>query len=113
MAGGRRNASRAPPPKPVALVDHELKRLGHSADDGPPLMSITPPKHMTIPDIPRISELGFEVCMLVFSLMSLALQYLNIYRTVFWLPHSHTKYAMSGICVCYCCSLGLLPLHNQ
>ncbi|XP_064093316.1 transmembrane protein 39A-like [Macrobrachium nipponense] len=95
MAGGRRNASRAPPPKPVALVDHELKRLGHSADDGPPLMSITPPKHMTIPDIPRISELGFEVCMLVFSLMSLALQYLNIYRTVFWLPHSHTKYAMN------------------
>lgn len=57
-------------------------------------MPITPPKHMSIPDIPRISELGFETLMLVFSLMSLALQYLNIYRTVFWLPHSHTKYAM-------------------
>lgn len=68
-------------------------RLGHT-EDGPPLMPITPPKHMTIPDIPRISELGFETLMLVFSLMSLALQYLNIYRTIFWLPHSHTKYAM-------------------
>ncbi|KAK8740131.1 hypothetical protein OTU49_003057, partial [Cherax quadricarinatus] len=94
MAGGRRNTSRAPPPKPVALLDHELKRLGH-AEEGPPLMPITLPKHLTIPDIPRISELGFETLMLVFSLMSLALQYLNIYRTVFWLPHSHTKYAMN------------------
>lgn len=69
--------------------------MGH-AEDGPPLMPITPPKHMTIPDIPRISEIGFETMMLVFSLMSLALQYLNIYRTVFWLPHSHTKYAMAS-----------------
>lgn len=69
--------------------------MGH-AEDGPPLMPITPPKHMTIPDIPRISEIGFETMMLVFSLMCLALQYLNIYRTVFWLPHSHTKYAMAS-----------------
>lgn len=27
MAGGRRNTSRAPPPKPVPFMDHDLKRL--------------------------------------------------------------------------------------
>ncbi|CAL4208137.1 unnamed protein product, partial [Meganyctiphanes norvegica] len=95
MAGGRNRASRAPPPKPVVVADNETKRANHGSEDGPPLMPITPPKHMPIPDIPRISELGFETLMLVFGLVSLALQYLNIYRTVFWLPHSHTKFAMN------------------
>ncbi|RXG70900.1 Transmembrane protein 39A [Armadillidium vulgare] len=63
-------------------------------DEGPPIASITPPKHVPIPEIPRLQEFTFELFMLLFSVISLGLQYLNLYRTVFWLPQSYTKYAM-------------------
>lgn len=53
------------------------------------------PKHVPIPDIPADSELLFELITLIYTAMALGLQYLNLYRTVWWLPHSHVKYAIN------------------
>ena len=51
-------------------------------------------QHVLIPDIPRDGELFFEALMVVFVCTGLGLQYLNMYRTIWWLPHSYTLYAM-------------------
>ena len=52
------------------------------------------PRHAHVPDIPMDCNVIFEALMFVFSLISLGLQYINLYRTVWWLPHSHAKYAL-------------------
>ena len=54
-------------------------------------------QHVLIPDIPRDGELFFEALMVVFVCTTLGLQYLNMYRTIWWLPHSYTLYAMVSI----------------
>ncbi|XP_048485506.1 transmembrane protein 39A [Plutella xylostella] len=53
------------------------------------------PKHIPFPVIPHDGELLFEFMTLVFTLLAAALQFLNLYRTVWWLPHSHTNQAMN------------------
>lgn len=53
------------------------------------------PKHITLPSLPVDSELLFETIMFFYTTMALCLQHLNLYRTVWWLPHSHNKYAVN------------------
>jgi len=96
MAGGRRNLPRAPltKPPPPPPPDARAKSSGGAgvAEEGvwqPPL------QHVLIPDIPRDGELFFEFIMVVLVCTSLGLQYLNMYRTIWWLPHSYTAYAMN------------------
>ena len=52
------------------------------------------PKHAHIPDIPRDTNVSFEVMMYVFGFIVMCLQYINLYKTVWWLPHSHANYAL-------------------
>ena len=52
------------------------------------------PKHAHIPDIPQESNLVYEMLVFVFAMISLALQYISLYKTVWWLPHSHVNYAL-------------------
>ncbi|KAB7505970.1 Transmembrane protein 39A [Armadillidium nasatum] len=97
MAKGRRVTQQRHSTQPKPAFQHQ--QIGRRAstqkiDEGPPIASITPPKHVPIPEIPRLQEFTFELFMLLFSVISLGLQYLNLYRTVFWLPQSYTKYAM-------------------
>jgi hypothetical protein len=51
-------------------------------------------KHVPVPEIPRDADLLFEMMMFCYTLAALFLQYLQLYRTIWWLPHSHNKYAM-------------------
>lgn len=76
-------------------VDQDTKRSFSTEDTYPSVSSPPSTRHMPLPDIPRLSVFAFEAMMCLFSLIVLAAQYLNIYRTVFWLPHSHTRYAMN------------------
>lgn len=57
--------------------------------DGP-----VPPKHIPYPYIPQDGTLLFETMTFVFTLIAAGLQFLNLYRTVWWLPHSYTNQAM-------------------
>lgn len=54
----------------------------------------TPPKHFPFPNTPMEDDLFFEVLMFCFTITSMALQFLHLYRSVWWLPHSYTNQAM-------------------
>ncbi|XP_028159798.1 transmembrane protein 39A [Ostrinia furnacalis] len=82
--GKRGRSVRAPTACAAAAAFAELK------SDGPP-----PPKHIPFPNIPHDGVLLFEVMMFVFTLVATGLQFLNLYRTAWWLPHSFTNQAMN------------------
>lgn len=52
------------------------------------------PKHVPIPIVPVDGHLSFEALSLVISIIATSLQMLNLYRTVWWLPHSYNNYSM-------------------
>lgn len=49
------------------------------------------PKHVALPNLPPESELAFESQTMFLFVVSMASQYLNLYRTVWWLNTSHTN----------------------
>ncbi|CAB3254955.1 unnamed protein product [Arctia plantaginis] len=53
------------------------------------------PKHIPFPYIPQDGTLLFEAMSFVFTLIATGLQFLNLYRTAWWLPHSYTNQAMN------------------
>ncbi|XP_076303904.1 transmembrane protein 39B isoform X4 [Lasioglossum baleicum] len=53
------------------------------------------PKHAPLPIIPVDGHLTFEALSLAVSLIAASLQMLNLYRTVWWLPHSYNNYSMN------------------
>ncbi|XP_047103018.1 transmembrane protein 39A isoform X1 [Schistocerca piceifrons] len=53
------------------------------------------PKHIPVPSIPQDGSMIFEMLMFIFTVVSSFLQFLHLYRTVWWLPQSHTKYTMN------------------
>lgn len=53
-----------------------------------------PPKHIPFPNTPTENNVLFEVMIFTFSLVAAGLQFLNLYRTVWWLPHSYTNQTM-------------------
>lgn len=55
------------------------------------------PRHAHIPDIGLDNNLLFELVAFVHSVMVLCLQYINLYKTVWWLPHSNANYALVSI----------------
>jgi len=62
----------------------------------------TAPRHVHLPDIPLDNNVLFELLVFVYSSMVLGLQYVNLYKTVWWLPHSSAHY---GLVCCVSCSL--------
>ncbi|XP_063381641.1 transmembrane protein 39A [Cydia fagiglandana] len=55
----------------------------------------SPPKHIPFPCIPHDPELLFEAMTFVFTVVATGLQFLNLYRTAWWLPHSYTNQSMN------------------
>ncbi|CAK9298756.1 unnamed protein product [Gordionus sp. m RMFG-2023] len=51
--------------------------------------------HQDLPDIPLDNELLYHFLSSTFSILSLILQYIQIYKTIWWLPQSHTPYALN------------------
>lgn len=58
----------------------------------------TQPKHLRFPDGWN-SEVLNELIMFAFAVIATAMQFLHLYRTVWWLPESHTSQSM----VCLLC----------
>ncbi|KAJ3592948.1 hypothetical protein NHX12_005286 [Muraenolepis orangiensis] len=78
MPGGRRGPSRqqlsrSALPSLQTLVGANLK----------------PVRHSKIPELPLDSSLLFELLLFLYLLVALFVQYINIYRTVWWYPYSH------------------------
>ncbi|XP_003393537.1 transmembrane protein 39A isoform X1 [Bombus terrestris] len=109
MPGGRRNAaSRSGQSKFQAnfYVSSNIGirsnsgegTAGNGADDKKSEhygMKALAPKHVPIPVVPVDGHLTFEVLSLVVSIIAASLQMLNLYRTVWWLPHSYNNYSMN------------------
>ncbi|KAJ8003705.1 hypothetical protein DPEC_G00151090 [Dallia pectoralis] len=103
MPGGRRGPSRqqlsrSALPSLQTLVGGSLAnsnglRNRSSNGVGPPPLSalITPEpvRHSRIPDLPLDGSLLFEFLLFLYLLVALFVQYMNIYRTVWWYPYSH------------------------
>ena len=56
--------------------------------------SVPLPRHAHIPDIGLDNNVLFEALVFIYSTMALGLQYINLYKTVWWLPHSSASYAL-------------------
>lgn len=52
-------------------------------------------KHIPLPSIPTDGQFLFETIALFCTLEALGLQYLNLYRTVWWLPQSNVDHAIN------------------
>lgn len=54
----------------------------------------TQPKHLRFPDVSFHSEVLNELVMFAYAVIATAMQFLHLYRTVWWLPESHTSQTM-------------------
>ncbi|XP_064817991.1 transmembrane protein 39A-like [Oncorhynchus masou masou] len=103
MPGGRRGPSRqqlsrSALPSLQTLVGGSLGNglrnrssncVGLSAPPLSALITPEPVRHYRIPDLPLDSCLLFEFLLFLYLLVALFVQYINIYRTVWWYPYSH------------------------
>jgi len=55
---------------------------------------IISPRHVHLPEIPLDNNVLFELLVFVYSAVVLGLQYVNLYKTVWWLPHSSARYGL-------------------
>lgn len=53
------------------------------------LITPEPVRHCRIPDLPVDGTLVFELLFFIYLLVALFVQYINIYKTVWWYPYSH------------------------
>ncbi|XP_073982400.1 transmembrane protein 39A [Rhodnius prolixus] len=95
MAGGRRNLNRSGTGRqqPIFSSDDSSKSKLNNVE-GNQSKTISP-KHMPVPVLPQDSNVTFEVIMFLFTGTATFLQFLHLYRTVWWLPQSYTRYAMN------------------
>ncbi|XP_073698484.1 transmembrane protein 39A [Garra rufa] len=105
MPGGRRGPSRqqlsrSALPSLQTLVGGGLsngaglrcRNSGVVGLSAPPLTALITPepvRHSRIPDLPLDSNLLFETLLFLYLLVALFVQYINIYRTVWWSSYSH------------------------
>ncbi|XP_045195546.2 transmembrane protein 39A-like isoform X2 [Mercenaria mercenaria] len=99
MPPGRRILSRIQTNPPYQGGAHKNSNSGHSDDrenNMVPLATMAVlPKHAHIPEIPGDTNVSFEVMLYIFGFIVMCLQYINLYKTVWWLPHSHANYALN------------------
>ncbi|KAM8770802.1 transmembrane protein 39A isoform 2-T3 [Rhynchonycteris naso] len=53
------------------------------------LITPSPVRHCQIPDLPVDGSLLFEFLFFIYLLVALFIQYINIYKTVWWYPYNH------------------------
>ncbi|XP_064604288.1 transmembrane protein 39A-like [Liolophura sinensis] len=100
MPGGRRILSRIQSASSYPSGPHKSGSGGsHTGDEREnmiPLASMAViPKHAHLPEIPGDGNFMFEVMLYAFGLIVMLLQYVHLYKTVWWLPNSHAKYALN------------------
>lgn len=101
MAGGRRlprtMRSSVAPTVPLIPGDSNSNRysaLGAPIPTLPGLEQPIAPKHFPFPNIPVDNDFMFEIMMFFYNVVACGLQFLHLYRSVWWLPHSYTDQAM-------------------
>ncbi|XP_050515626.1 transmembrane protein 39A [Diabrotica virgifera virgifera] len=97
-----RNVVRATPISPPVISSfanepcgQRYAPLGASVPTLPALEPPASPKHFPFPNTPVDNEVFFESLMCFFAMASTGLQFLHLYRSVWWLPHSYTNQTMN------------------
>uniref|UniRef100_A0A147BGI0 Putative conserved proteinconserved plasma membrane protein n=1 Tax=Ixodes ricinus TaxID=34613 RepID=A0A147BGI0_IXORI len=91
VSNARRNFAKSGGSKAVMPTDDRSGPLGGHD----PLSTASVLKHVQMPDVPVDGELVFEAISVVFVAAVLCCQYINLYRTVWWLPHSYNNQALN------------------
>lgn len=78
----------------VHLISNDIMHSRYSPLPFHGIDQPTPPKHFPFPNTPVDDDLFFEALMFCFTITGAALQFLHLYRSVWWLPHSYTNQAM-------------------
>lgn len=76
----------------IVLIVSSLRSSNSVGLSAPPLSALITPepvRHSRIPELPLDSSLLFEFLLFLYLLVALFVQYINIYRTVWWYPYSH------------------------
>ncbi|MGH0189142.1 UNVERIFIED_CONTAM: hypothetical protein FKN15_033608 [Acipenser sinensis] len=63
--------------------------VGLSAPPITALITPEPVRHRRVPELPLDGSLLFEFLFFIYLLIALFVQYINIYKTVWWYPYSH------------------------
>ncbi|XP_046403849.1 transmembrane protein 39A isoform X1 [Ischnura elegans] len=99
MPGGRRNLGRSnpgrPPNFPSSDDSHKSKSTCQGTESASTGCRAISPKHIPIPNIPRDSDMIFEILMFAYTGIASFIQFLHLYRSVWWLPQSYNRYAMN------------------
>lgn len=83
--------------QPMAIKYDELQstKFEHELANGNGFTSYPlQPKHIRFPDVPYSSELVNELMIFLYTMIATAMQFLHLYRTVWWLPESNTSQTM-------------------
>lgn len=79
----------------------------------PPITALITPepvRHCRIPELPVDGNLLFEFLFFIYLLVALFIQYINIYKTVWWYPYNHPASCTSLVSLClggYLCQLAV------
>lgn len=88
MSSSRRIVQK-PPPRPASAVVNEVNVVSSEHDSVAPL-----PKHSPFPQVQGQSEIVAECLTFVATIVAMGGQYLEMYRTVWWLPEMHNHQAL-------------------
>lgn len=88
------------------LCGQRYAPLGASVPTLPALEPPAAPKHFPFPNTPMDNDFFFEAFMCFFAICTTALQFLHLYRSVWWLPNSYTRLAMVSFQCLLCYSFG-------
>ncbi|XP_063812825.1 transmembrane protein 39A isoform X2 [Pseudophryne corroboree] len=73
----------------TGLRNRNGSAIGLSAPPITALITPEPVRHSCIPELPLDGSLLFEFLFFIYLLVSLFIQYINIYKTVWWYPYNH------------------------
>ncbi|XP_015219648.1 transmembrane protein 39A isoform X2 [Lepisosteus oculatus] len=73
----------------TGLRNRSSNSVGLSAPPITALITPEPVRHSRIPELPLDGSLLFEFLLFTYLLVALFVQYINIYKTVWWYPYSH------------------------
>lgn len=99
-SAGNENANASSTMATCNDLNHNHNMLMHSGTtNDQPVNSTTTnfpsqPKHVRFPDVPYHSELLNELMMFAYTIIAAAMQFMHLYRTVWWLPESNTNQTM-------------------
>lgn len=91
---GPPSASSAPPPTSPVTTQSELDSDREITYEELKFPAPPPPKHIPFPEMPQQSEIFNELVMFLYTSVAASMQFLHLYRTVWWLPDSHSSHAL-------------------